>query len=238
MGDTNLAFQAISRGPLEVASEVLGPGADGHALLLKMRDIVDELDAIRDLAEEFLEPLGLSLAETVGMLAEAEAAERWALVDHVSVDYDGWVPPKTLLSKEAQSCVRRLFLAGFEPDMIGFLTNLDADRVAEWLRWRKFSDRTRRIWDLHRAGKTVNQIVSETGFAKPVVHRHLTSIGEVPNTSYRRAMPASVRARAVDLLAQNTSPAVIARTLGITQDAVQNVRRKAIKEGLLPGRGV
>lgn len=76
MGDTNLAFQAISRGPLEVASEVLGPGADGHALLLKMRDIVDELDAIRDLAEEFLEPLGLSLAETVGMLAEAEAAER------------------------------------------------------------------------------------------------------------------------------------------------------------------
>lgn len=154
----------------------------------------------------------------------------------MSVDYDGWVPPKTLLSKEAQSCVRRLFLAGFEPDMIGFLTNLDEDRVGEWLRWRQFSDRTRRIWDLHRAGRTVNQIVTETGFSKPSVHRHLESIGEVPNTSYRRAMPASVRARAVDLLAQNTSPAVIARTLGITQDAVQNVRRKAIKEGLLPER--
>jgi hypothetical protein len=142
----------------------------------------------------------------------------------------------TEASDVEKHAIRRLFLCGFEPDVIATLLEIPAGEVADYVRRQRMLAQGPEVVKLHLEGVTPLEISRRTGVARKRVYDILEDIDERPHQSQRR-LPQATRDRIVGMYLDGASYGEIQRQLHVEKYQVTNTLRLAKRRGDLPQYG-
>jgi transposase-like protein len=191
----------------------------------------------------------------VAVKTMCEAVERWqqerqevrTLFDPYGVDVDAALGLLVAICDAEQvlgawsadglrAADRLLVLHGMPVELVAALAGVTVEKLEALSQLGRRNPKSRDVIVAHLDGKTVAQIVEETGVSKQLAYRWLRDAGLTPHR-HKQVYPPSMRKRAAQMYRSKRTYSDMAKELRVPQQQVANLLRSAHRHGELPEYG-